>query len=135
MAGTKKKSMNVKELVAIDVHVHAEVSTREPLDDEKKAFEKKYGTMAPPPPPSVPRAPKATEKPEDAAFNSKDYKLSVADNNGECVVIVKNLSDKIIKAILLTEWNGREKYYSNLYGEIPPATPGPLRPTTMPSGF
>ncbi len=101
---------------------------------EKKAFEKKYGTMAPPPPPSVPRAPKAAEKPEDAAFNSKYYKLSVADN-GECVVIVKNLSDKIIKAILLTEWNGREKYYSNLYGEIPPATPGPLRPTTMPSGF
>jgi hypothetical protein len=40
MAGTKKKSMNVKELVAIDVHVHAEVSTREALDEEKKKFEK-----------------------------------------------------------------------------------------------
>lgn len=40
MAGAKKKSMNVKELVAIDVHVHAEVSTRESLDDEKKKFEK-----------------------------------------------------------------------------------------------
>jgi len=37
--------MNVEELVAIDVHVHAEVSTREPVDEEKKAFEdaaKKY---------------------------------------------------------------------------------------------
>jgi hypothetical protein len=37
--------MNVEELVAIDVHVHAEVSTRDPLDEEKKAFDraaKKY---------------------------------------------------------------------------------------------
>jgi hypothetical protein len=37
--------MNVEELVAIDVHVHAEVSTREPPDEEKKAFDraaKKY---------------------------------------------------------------------------------------------
>ncbi|MDH4109157.1 MAG: amidohydrolase family protein [Gammaproteobacteria bacterium] len=37
--------MNVEELVAIDVHVHAEVSTRDPVDEEKKAFEdaaKKY---------------------------------------------------------------------------------------------
>jgi len=37
--------MNVNELVAIDVHVHAEVSSREPADEEKKKYEtaaKKY---------------------------------------------------------------------------------------------
>jgi uncharacterized protein len=37
--------MNVDELVAIDVHVHAEVSARDPVDEEKKAYEtaaKKY---------------------------------------------------------------------------------------------
>ena len=37
--------MNVDELVAIDVHVHAEVSCRDPVDEEKKKFEdaaKKY---------------------------------------------------------------------------------------------
>jgi hypothetical protein len=37
--------MNVEELVAIDVHVHAEVSTREPPDEQKEAFDraaKKY---------------------------------------------------------------------------------------------
>lgn len=45
MAGTGRLSMNVKDLVAIDVHVHAEVSTRDALDEEKKAFDraaKKY---------------------------------------------------------------------------------------------
>jgi len=31
--------MNADELVAIDVHVHAEVSTRDPVDEEKKKFE------------------------------------------------------------------------------------------------
>jgi predicted TIM-barrel fold metal-dependent hydrolase len=37
--------MNVDELVAIDVHVHAEISTRDSVDQEKKAYEeaaKKY---------------------------------------------------------------------------------------------
>ena len=37
--------MNVEELVAIDVHVHAEVSTRDPKDEEKQKFDdaaKKY---------------------------------------------------------------------------------------------
>jgi hypothetical protein len=37
--------MNIEELVAIDVHVHAEVSTRDPVDKEKASFEnaaKKY---------------------------------------------------------------------------------------------
>jgi hypothetical protein len=40
MAASGRTSMNVEELVAIDVHVHAEVSTREALDEEKKKFEK-----------------------------------------------------------------------------------------------
>jgi predicted TIM-barrel fold metal-dependent hydrolase len=38
-------SINVDELVAIDVHVHAEVSERDPVDEERKKFEdaaKKY---------------------------------------------------------------------------------------------
>jgi beta-lactamase regulating signal transducer with metallopeptidase domain len=94
---------------------------------EKKAFEKKYGAIAPP----APGAPRAPEKWEEVPFNSKGYKLSVADNNGECVIIVKNSSEQIIKAILLTEWNGREKYYTDFYGEIPPATRAPLRPTPV----
>jgi hypothetical protein len=45
MAASGRTPMNVEELVAIDVHVHAEVSTRDPLDEEKKAFDraaKKY---------------------------------------------------------------------------------------------
>ncbi len=31
--------MNVEELVAIDVHVHAEISTRDPVDEEKASFQ------------------------------------------------------------------------------------------------
>ena len=38
-------SINVDEIVAIDVHVHAEVSERDPVDEERKKYEeaaKKY---------------------------------------------------------------------------------------------
>jgi hypothetical protein len=95
--------------------------------NEKKAYEKKYGKMPvpppPPPPAEAPSSPKAPKSPDHSMINSKGYKITVADDNGECVVIVKNPDSKIVKAMLLTEWGAREKYYSNVYGEIPPPSP------------
>jgi beta-lactamase regulating signal transducer with metallopeptidase domain len=97
--------------------------------EEKKAFEKKYGPVLPPPPPPPPaKAPRLSKHASEAAFNSKGYKITVADNSGECVVIIKNREEKIVKAVLLTEWNGREKYYTGLYGVM---LPNPVPPDAV----
>jgi beta-lactamase regulating signal transducer with metallopeptidase domain len=64
-------------------------------------------------------------------YNKKGYQLSIADNNGECVVIVKDKTKKIVKALLLTEWNNNENYYTNLYGSIPPPPPPPPAPKAV----
>jgi hypothetical protein len=46
------------------------------------------------------------------------YIISIADNNGECVVIIKDKNNKIVKAMALTEWNDHEFENSAKYGEI-----------------
>jgi hypothetical protein len=53
--------------------------------------------------------------------NSKGYVITVADNHGECVVIVKDKQKKIVKAVSLVEWDNNKKEYTDLYGEIAPA--------------
>jgi TonB-dependent SusC/RagA subfamily outer membrane receptor len=58
-----------------------------------------------------------------ALHNSKGYRLTVADNAGECVVIVKDKKENIIKAIQLTEWDKHKAHFEALYGTIPPAAP------------
>lgn len=62
--------------------------------------------------------------------NSKGYYLSVADNEGECIVIIKDKSKKLVKAIALTDWNKDEKTYEGLYGKIPPPPPPPPPPAS-----
>jgi hypothetical protein len=58
--------------------------------------------------------------------NSKGYVITVADNHGECIVIVKNKQSKIVKAISLVEWDQNKKEYTTQFGEIPPApSPSP----------
>jgi TonB-dependent SusC/RagA subfamily outer membrane receptor len=69
---------------------------------------------APPPPPPM--------------ANKKGYVLTIADNNGECIVIVKDKQRNIIKAITLEEWNKDSKGNEAKYGAIPPAPPPPPPP-------
>jgi hypothetical protein len=57
---------------------------------------------------------------KEVPMNEKCYYLSVADDNGECVVIVKDKTKKILEAILLTDWTKKESFYENKYGKIPP---------------
>lgn len=59
--------------------------------------------------------------------NGKGYILTIADNEGECVVIIKDRSKKIIKAMLLTEWTANEKENIAKYGEIQPPPPPPAK--------
>ncbi|HEY1200649.1 MAG TPA: hypothetical protein VGE79_06700, partial [Niastella sp.] len=51
-------------------------------------------------------------------LNKKGYCITVADNTGERIVIVKDKNSKIVEAILLTEWNNDKKKYEEKYGEI-----------------
>jgi len=67
---------------------------------------------SPPPPPPVPLKP-----------NKKGYYLSVADDNGECVVVIRDKNRKIIEAMAFTEWTANEEANRSKYGTIPPPPP------------
>lgn len=88
---------------------------------EKEQLELKYGklvTTSPPPPP-VP-----------SVLSNKGYYLSVADDMGECIVIVKDKKKNIVEALKLTDWTANEKKYEAKYGKIPPPPP-PAAPATI----
>ena len=51
-------------------------------------------------------------------INSKGYFIDIIDVSGNCTVVVKDKNKKEIKRLLLTEWNEKDDYYENLYGEI-----------------
>lgn len=113
--------------------------------EQKKQFEKKYGTTLISETTTIVETPTAAgvtspvsstsiitvtdapdavgvKEPVDVPLNDKGYYLSVADDNGECVVIVKDKSKKILKAVLLTEWDASPATYEKKYGKIPPAS-------------
>lgn len=73
--------------------------------------------------PSPSRAPQPVSA---SKSNTKGYVITIADNHGECIVIVKNKQNKIVKAVSLTEWDENKKEYNAQYGEIPPV-PAELR--------
>ncbi|WP_205510855.1 M56 family metallopeptidase [Longitalea arenae] len=78
-------------------------------------------TAGVPAPPAAPKPPAAPEKVTihfQDCLNKKGYCITVADNYGECVVIVKDRNKKIVEAITLTDWQ-KDKNYEEKYGEIP----------------
>lgn len=56
--------------------------------------------------------------PDVKILNSKGYYIDIKDDNGNCTVVVRDKDKKEIKRLLLTEWNSKDDYYENLYGEI-----------------
>ena len=69
----------------------------------------------------APKKPTVRDRPPHVVRpNDKGYIITVADNHGECIVIVRDRSQKIVKALTLVEWDANEKEYTSLYGEIPP---------------
>ncbi|WP_407520577.1 TonB-dependent receptor plug domain-containing protein [Lacibacter sp. MH-610] len=119
-------------------------------EEDVKRFEQKYGkikeALALPNPPAPPAtvqgatAPTAVVTPDPPAtpdksfapiaiaiedrqevpINTKGYYLSIADDNGECVVIVKDKKKKIVEAVKLTDWDAAKSVYEKKYGAIPP---------------
>jgi len=92
------------------------------LDDLKKAgtngkkLQNDTVPAPPPPPPPIIEGP-------PTIVNKKGYIISTADNNGECIVLVKDKSNKIIKAVTLTEWNNRKNENESQYGKLPVMRP------------
>ena len=56
--------------------------------------------------------------PDVKILNSKGYYIDIKDDKGNCTVVVKDKNKKEVKRLLLTEWNEKDDYYENLYGEI-----------------
>jgi TonB-dependent SusC/RagA subfamily outer membrane receptor len=67
---------------------------------------------------------------ETVKLNKKGYYVSIADDMGECVVIVKDKNKKIIEALMFTDWQAAEAKYEAKYGEILPPPP-PAQPATL----
>lgn len=66
--------------------------------------------------------------------NSKGYYLEIGDDNGNCIVIVRNKDKKEIARVSLNDWLAKESYYESLYGELPPPEPPtPPAPPTEPN--
>ncbi len=65
--------------------------------------------------------------------NKKGYIITLADDQGESIVIIRDRRNKIVKAISAEEWEGNEKLYTNQYGQIPPPPPTPIEPPTTPA--
>lgn len=78
--------------------------------EDVKIFEQKYGKLNPPPPPA--------EK-KKTVVNEKGFYLSVADDAGECVIIVKDKTKKILEAVRLTDWDAAKSVYESKYGKVP----------------
>lgn len=97
-----------------------------PEASDKVAPAAPVAPTTPPAPAKAPRLPNEKQWQEAASLeqvNKNGYILSVADNNGECVVIIKDRNRKIVKSLLLTEWNENEKINTQKYGAIPPPPP------------
>jgi TonB-dependent SusC/RagA subfamily outer membrane receptor len=126
-AGEKQLPENVKQVDVINkdgvnkVTITLKDGTKEEYDlsnaEDKKRFEKKYGKIAEtvPAPPGG-RVTITTKK--QPAKNGKGYYLTIADNEGECVVIVKDKNQKIVEAVKLTDWDAAKSKYENKYGPL-----------------
>ncbi|MFT3845103.1 MAG: M56 family metallopeptidase [Lacibacter sp.] len=91
---------------------------------QKAEMESKYGAVAPPPPPPPVKTTTGVRIVEvKPAMNNKGYYVTVADNQGECVVIVKDKNKKIVEAVTLSDWDAKKDSYEKKYGTIPPPPP------------
>ncbi len=61
--------------------------------------------------------------PEQRHPNKKGYYIDVKNNEGNCLIVVKDKNRNEVKRLLMTEWNEKSDYYENLYGKVPPPPP------------
>lgn len=140
------KVMNDKAVVEKEDGTKEEYDLSDP--QQEKDFQDKYGKIPTPPPPPPPPPPPGSRSgvtapvppvpptppgvaapapppppPPTAKPNSKGYIISIADNDGECVVIIKDKNRKILQSMLLTDWDKNKAANVAKYGELPPPSP------------
>ncbi|HLP36722.1 M56 family metallopeptidase [Lacibacter sp.] len=96
------------------------------VKEQRETVEKKYNlTTTPGAPVEIVVTPKVPTAPshEAVALNEKGYYVTIADNMGECIVIVKDKKKNIVEALKLTDWTKNEASYEKKYGKIPPPPP------------
>lgn len=76
--------------------------------------------------PPAKKLPVKSRAPLEVNANSKGYIITVADNYGESIVIIRDKQNKIVKAMSLAEWQQDEAKNKDEYGEILPPPPPPL---------
>ena len=102
-------------------------------ENTKRRFENRYhDNITGLPAAAADTVPEEKDTP-DAAFsaretNSKGYMIDIIGRKNDCVVVVKDKNRKTVKRILLSDWNEKEDYYENLYGELPEPPPPPPPP-------
>jgi hypothetical protein len=60
--------------------------------------------------------------------NKKGYYIDVTDNNGHCIIVVRDKNKKEVTTMTLEAWKEKESYFEDLYGKIPPPPTPPLPP-------
>lgn len=73
-----------------------------------------------------PNVPLTDTLPHPSALNSKGYQITVKDNKGNCLLVIKDEKGKEVKQMLLDDWNKDKAKYEALYGQIPPPPPPAL---------
>lgn len=102
-------------------------------ENTKRRFENRYhDNITGLPAAAADTVPEEKDTP-DAAFsaretNSKGYMIDIIGRKNDCVVVVKDKNRKTVKRLLLSDWNEKEDYYENLYGELPEPPPPPPPP-------
>ncbi len=103
------------------------------IKEQREAVEKKYNltTTVPDVPVKIVVTPTMPTH-EFVTVNDKGYFVTIADNMGECIVIVKDKKKNIVEALKLTDWTKNEASYEKKYGKIPPPPPpAPEAPTKI----
>lgn len=63
--------------------------------------------------------------PEVFTPNSKGYIINVKDQEGKCLLVIKDKSGKELKRVFLIDWNANASTYEAKYGQIFPPPPPP----------
>lgn len=79
-------------------------------------------------------APLTDTLPPPSALNNKGYQITVKDNKGNCLLVIKDEKGKEVKRMLLDDWNKDSAKYEALYGQIPPPPPPPPAQPAMVEG-
>ncbi len=70
--------------------------------------------------------------PDTPGVNSKGYFIDIIGRGNKLTVLVSDKNNKEVKRIPINDWNNKQSYFEDLYGELPPPPPPPPAPPAPP---